>query len=117
EDARRPLDRRVPDHGGDRRGAGPSAPPHHRRRRRLRGRVPPLRRRAERDGDDAVRRQRVPRDGYVGSATLLQDFALNPASMRGLAARNGLSYSFLARDCLRLEAWHWATLTAFVAVW
>ena len=41
-DARRALDRRLPDHGGDRRGALPAPPPHRLQRRRRRGRIPPL---------------------------------------------------------------------------
>ena len=40
--ARRPLDRRLPDDGGDRRGARAAPSPHRRGRRRRRGRVPAL---------------------------------------------------------------------------
>ena len=63
---RRALDPRLPDDGGDRRGARPAAPARGRRRRRRSGRVPALGRRAKRDRDDALRRLRVPRDGHVG---------------------------------------------------
>ena len=59
---------RLPDDGGDRRGARAAAPPHRRRRRRRRRRVPAGRRRPERHRHDAVRRQRVPRDGHVDPA-------------------------------------------------
>ena len=41
-DARRPLDRRLPDDGGDRRGARAAPPADRGRRRRRGGRVPPL---------------------------------------------------------------------------
>ena len=63
--ARRTVDRRLPDDGGDRRGAL-AAPPRHRRRRRCRRRrLPAQRRRPQRHRHDAVRGQRLPRDGYV----------------------------------------------------
>ena len=66
--ARRALDRRLPDDGGDRRGARTAPPPRRRRGRRRSRRLPARRRREERHRDDAVRRQRVPRDGHVGHA-------------------------------------------------
>src|SRR6266702_1074995 len=64
-DALGAIDRRLPDDGGDRRGTLAAAPAHRGGRRRRRGDVPPFGRRQERDGDDAVRRLRVSRYGYV----------------------------------------------------
>ena len=59
------LDRGLPDDGGDRRGTLPAPSPHRcGRRRRGRG-LSSFGRREERDGDDAVRRLRVPRYGDV----------------------------------------------------
>ena len=64
--ARGTLDRRLPDDGGDRRGARAAPPPDRGRRRRRGGGVSPLGRGPERDGDDALRRRRLPRHGHVG---------------------------------------------------
>ena len=65
EDARRALDRRLPDDGVDRRRALAAAPSDRRRRRRRGGGLPALRCGSQRHRHDAVRRRRVPLDGHV----------------------------------------------------
>ena len=65
--ARGAVDRRLPDDGVDRRGALTAASPRRRRGCRRRGRLPALRRRPQRHRHDAVRRLRLPRDGYVNA--------------------------------------------------
>ena len=61
----RPLDRRLSDHGVDRRGALAAPPPDRLGRRRRRCRVPALGRGRQRHRDDALRGLRVPLDGHV----------------------------------------------------
>ena len=78
------LNRRFHDDGGDVRATGAASSPYRRGRRRRRRSLPAVGRCGERDGDDAVRRLRLSRDGHVARSGARFPFAPRPASLYAL---------------------------------